>query len=153
MKVIRNFFMGKTVVFIDDNIVFDGIRFTRETLEDFFDIFYISKEKFQELINNYTGEKSSDDEVRKYATDPDPDVRHAIALCGKALDILVNDEDWLVRKEVAEQCYGLYKLVNDKDPMVRQTVAKKGYCLDILVNDPDYIVSSVAQRKLNVNVC
>ena len=63
------------------------------------------------------------------------------------LDILVNDEHWNVRREVARQGYGLDKLVNDKDCDVRKEVAKHGYCLDKLVNDEDCDVRLEVARQ------
>lgn len=67
------------------------------------------------------------------------------ALC---LDKLINDENWLVRKEVAKQSYGLDILVNDENWLVRRVVAEQGYGLDTLINDEEYDVRIVAKRKL-----
>jgi uncharacterized protein YcgL (UPF0745 family) len=56
---------------------------------------------------------------------------------GYGLDILINDEDWKVRKAVANQGYGLDILINDEDADVRKAVASQGYRFDILINDED----------------
>ena len=53
------------------------------------------------------------------------------------LDILINDENWLIRAAIASKNYGLNKLINDSNPSVRLEVAKQGYGLDILINDID----------------
>ena len=71
-----------------------------------------------------------------------------LASHGLCLDTLINDEHWLVRKEVAKQAYELDKLVNDKNEYVRLEVAKQGYGLDKLVNDENCYVRSIAKRKL-----
>ena len=66
------------------------------------------------------------------------------------LDILVNDEYWTVRREVARQGYGLDILVNDEYWIVRREVAKQRYRLDILVNDKDPDVRYEAVKRLNM---
>ena len=51
------------------------------------------------------------------------------------IDVFVDSKDFIVRKSVAEQGYGLDKLINDSDPRIRSIVAEQGYGLDILAND------------------
>ena len=63
------------------------------------------------------------------------------------LDILVNDEDWYVRLEIARLRYSLDKLVNDEEYEVRREVAKQGYGLDILVNDKDWYVREEVAKQ------
>ena len=66
------------------------------------------------------------------------------------LDKLINDENCIVKYEVARQGYGLDKLVNDTDWNVRCEVARQGYGLDILVNDEDWRVRYEAQIQLEL---
>ena len=82
--------------------------------------------------------------------DEDYEIRRVIAEQGYGLDKLINDEDWGVRKIVAEQGYGLDKLVNDKHSNVRAAVADHGYGLDKLANDENYLVrQTVKEYKIN----
>lgn len=64
---------------------------------------------------------------------------------GHLLGLFLNHEDWIVRKAVAEQGYGLEKLINDKDWMVREAVAKQGFGLEKLINDKRPSVRKVAK--------
>ena len=79
--------------------------------------------------------------------DKDWFVRRDVARQGYGLDKLVNDENWDVRVAVAEQGYGLDKLVNDKDIDVRVAVAEQGYGLDKLVNDKNSEVRAAVAGK------
>lgn len=72
--------------------------------------------------------------------DDDYRVRKAVAKQGYGLDILINDEDIDVRREVANQGYGFDKLINDKDSDIRQILVKQGYGLDKLINDENWKV-------------
>ena len=63
---------------------------------------------------------------------------------GENLNILINDEDYLIRAAVAEQGYGLDKLINDESEFVRIIVAEQGYGLDKLINDEDDWVRETA---------
>lgn len=65
------------------------------------------------------------------------------------LDNLINDENWIIRKAVAEQGYRLDKLVDDPSWEVRAEVARQGYGLDKLINDKNPIVRDIARTKLN----
>ena len=62
------------------------------------------------------------------------------------LDKCVDSNDFIVRKSVAEQGYGLDKLINDESWFVRESVAKQGYRLDILVNDVSANVRAVVAK-------
>ena len=63
-----------------------------------------------------------------------------------------DDEDYVVRAEVAKQGYGLDKLIKDKDYRVRNRVAMQGYGLDKLANDKDYRVRETVKFMLNNNI-
>ena len=67
---------------------------------------------------------------------------------GYALDVLVNDKDWEVRRVVAKQGYGLGILANDEDYGVRAAVAKQGYGLDVLIYDKDSYVREAVRNYL-----
>lgn len=55
------------------------------------------------------------------------------------LDILINDEEWMVRLEVARQGYGLDILVNDEDPHVRKLAKHmEGSVIHRIVRRPGY---------------
>jgi hypothetical protein len=134
MKVFRNV-APKTITVIDDS-VFYGI--TRYSIND------ISKLKTKEnlppsvikqILDAYTG-KSTEEEIREFATDEDFAVRYAIAKSGHALGIMLYDEYSMIREEVAKHGYGLDILINDRIAGVRIAVAKQGYGLDKLVKDP-----------------
>lgn len=62
------------------------------------------------------------------------------AIDGYGLSKLINDESWLVRKEVAKPGYGLDILSEDEHPEVRLNVVYLGYNLDAFSKDPDPIV-------------
>lgn len=76
-----------------------------------------------------------------------PDVKRYLEQ-GYGLDILIHDNDDVIRQTVAEQGYGLDILVHDKSPLVRLAVAKQGYELDILVNDENWAVCDEVERQL-----
>ena len=75
--------------------------------------------------------------------DEEPVVRARVAQATRTLDkqsvrrlaFLVRDENWLVRKSVVEQGYGLDRCVEDENWQVRRAVANQGYGLAKLVND------------------
>ena len=98
----------------------------------------------------------SKEEITKYiednldilVNDEHWNVRREVAIQGYCLDKLINDKHWYVRCEVAKQGYGLDKLVNDKVWIVRREVAKHGYGLDILVNDDEEDVRREALKQL-----
>jgi hypothetical protein len=133
MKVFRDI-ACKTVVVIDDS-VFYGI--TRYSIDEIHKL----QEKglppsvIEKILRSCTG-KSTEEEIRVFATDEDFTVRYAIAKSGHALDILLHDEYSMIREEVAKHGYGLDTLVKDPVPGVRIAVAKQGYGLDKLINDP-----------------
>ena len=99
--------------------------------------------------------KLSEEEIDKYIDNNSDElleteyemVKMGLAKRGYRLDILVNDNDWAVRKEVARHGYGLDILVNDKDEGVRVEVARKGYGLDILIKDKDWKVRQEVARQ------
>ena len=79
--------------------------------------------------------------------DEDYVVRRDLADQGYGLEKLINDDDFRVRLAVADQGYGLEQLVNDKSYNVRIAVAKQGYGLEKLVNDEeDYVREAVAEQ-------
>lgn len=65
-----------------------------------------------------------------YGTDPE-------------LDEEINSGDWVVRRKVASQGYGLDKLINDEHDDVRYEVVKQGYGLDIFINDKDWLIRAL----------
>ena len=68
------------------------------------------------------------------------------------LNKLLNDENWHIRKAVAEQGYGLDKLINDKDHDVRIAVAEQGYGLDKLIDDKHWCVRrAVAEQGFGLD--
>jgi HEAT repeat protein len=150
MKVFRDI-APKTITIIDDS-VFYGI--TRYSIND------ISKLKTKEnlppsvivkILDAYTG-KSTEEEIREFATDEDFAVRYAIAKSGHALGIMLFDEYSMIREEVAKHGYGLDTLIKDRVAGVRIAVAKQGYGLDKLVNDPRPEVRiAVAEQHYGLN--
>lgn len=68
------------------------------------------------------------------------------------LNIFINDEDYLVRAEVAKQGYRLDILINDEDWTVRVEVAKQGYGLDKLIKDKDHRVRETVKFMLTNNI-
>ena len=62
---------------------------------------------------------------------------------------LINDEDWIIRREVARHGFGLDKLINDEDCSVRAEVARQGYGLDKLINDENWEVRQIALSLKN----
>ena len=92
-----------------------------------------------------------------YGTDPEKDKMVKsndwedcleIAKEGYGLNVLINNEDCLVRMAVADQGYGLNILINDEDCEVRKAVAKQGYGLDILIEDKDWEVRRTVKNYL-----
>lgn len=76
-----------------------------------------------------------------------------IAEQGYGLDVLINDRNPYVRREVAHQRYGLDKLVNDYYSIVREEVARQGYGLEQLMHDPDWMVRwEVAKRGFGLDI-
>ena len=53
----------------------------------------------------------------------------------KDLDKFIQDENWIIRCEVAKRGYGLDILINDEAATVRCVVARQGYGLNKLIND------------------
>lgn len=62
-------------------------------------------------------------------------------------DVLINDENEVVRATVANQGYGLDTLKSDKSPLVRAVVADKGYAHDELFNDEDPTVRAAVASQ------
>ena len=97
----------------------------------------------------------SKEEIKKYIEDNLDNlvndehwvIRREVAKQGYGLDILVNDKDIDVRIEVARQRYGLDKLINDDHDYVREEVARQGYGLDKLVNDEEWIVRQEVAKQ------
>ena len=94
-----------------------------------------------EMINNH-------ENLDVLVDDDDWHVRKAVAEQGYGLDRLVNDLDHEVRASVAKQNYGLDKLVDDEDFFVRKTVAEQGYGLDKLANDKNPAIREIARKLL-----
>lgn len=78
--------------------------------------------------------------VSSFAYSEDFCRRCLAAACGKHLEILVKDPNYLVRKEVARLGYGLELLTNDPDYSVRVELVRHGYGLDKLMGDDDWHV-------------
>lgn len=93
--------------------------------------------------NMYGSKKKRD----KFVSSNNPEDRLKAAEHGYGLDVLINDEDTLVREAVARQKYGLDKLVNDIQWSVRREVAKQGYGLGILVNDKSSAVRQEVAKQ------
>lgn len=62
-------------------------------------------------------------------------------------DVLINDEDEMVRATVANREYGLDTLKSDESPLVRAVVADKGYAHDELFTDEDPSVRAAVASK------
>lgn len=92
----------------------------------------------------------SEEEIRNNINSYDFGTRLMFARKGKCLDILIKDEDWFVRQEVAYQGYGLDILINDENYVVRKQVAKQGYGLDILINDENWFVKKLVEKILKI---
>ena len=73
-----------------------------------------------------------------------PKDRLEMAKEGYGLNLLINDEDWAIRRAVVRQGYGLDILINDKYCGVREAVANQGYGLPILINDKNWIIREAA---------
>ena len=160
----------------------NGFHFC-ENLEDTLDYYGISKglrfikiKAYGEVLSDNRGSKllcrkikvvkelSGEDILRALGLDKDtsteveilektPEIRELLSLKGFFLNTLVNDEDWYVRRAVAEQGHGLDVLINDKDWAVRRVVAEQGYELNILVNDESYYVRrAVAEQGHGLNI-
>jgi len=83
------------------------------------------------------------------AKDPDWEIRLLVAYKEQYLDILMYDDEQLVRAEVAQHGYQLNHFVYDRSPYVRLIVARQGFGLDILSNDTVDIVRNIANSLLN----
>lgn len=83
------------------------------------------------------------------AKDPDWEIRLLVAYKEQYLDILMYDDEQLVRAEVAQHGYQLNHFVYDHSPYVRLIVARQGFGLDILSNDTVDIVRNIANSLLN----
>ena len=59
--------------------------------------------------------KMSEEELLKLSNEE----KYELIRAGKHLDVFIEDEYWKVRRDVAEQGYGLEKLVNDESWRVR----------------------------------
>ena len=86
--------------------------------------------------------------MEKLITDPDADVRCAVAEQGYGLDRLIEDPSWFVREEVALHGYGLDRLIDDESLTVRAAVAYSGYGLDKLATDPHGEVREAVDEAL-----
>lgn len=84
--------------------------------------------------------KDINEMVNSFAYSEDFCQRCLAAACGKHLEILLKDPNYLVRKEVARLGYGLELLINDPDYSVRVELVRHGYCLDTLMGDDDWHV-------------
>jgi uncharacterized protein YcgL (UPF0745 family) len=151
MKVLRNHFKGKPIIFIGDNVIYDGMIFDSTNLDKLFEMFDIPSLVEQDIINNIGF--FSANKIRQFAYDDDEEVRFAIAKCGFALDILVNDKEWFIREAVANHGYGLNILINDESPYVRAAVARQGYGLGILMKDENIMVRQATVAKFIVFRC
>ena len=77
-----------------------------------------------------------------------PKDRLEMAKEGYGLNLLINDEDWAIRRAVVRQGYGLDILINDEDCDVRIAVVNQGYGLDVLINDEDWSVQDAVEDYL-----
>lgn len=87
--------------------------------------------------------------------DEDPLVRRAVAASTipKYMDKLINDPDAWVRKSIASYGHGLDKLIDDPNVWVRETVARKGYGLDKLISDESHTVRmAVANQGYGLDI-
>ena len=80
--------------------------------------------------------------------DPDWYIRREVAKQGYALEQFKDDFAWGARWEVASQGYALEQLKDDPHWAVRRAVAYQGYALEQLKDDPDKYVRDTAKRKL-----
>ena len=78
--------------------------------------------------------------IEDFVYSDDPCKRCVAAACKIGLDVLVSDEHYIVRKEVAKQGYKLEILINDPISDVRVEVAKQGFCLERLIGDDEWHV-------------
>jgi uncharacterized protein YcgL (UPF0745 family) len=146
MIIIKNHFDGKYTYIIGKLIINGCQSITIDKLEEVCKKFKVPENMKKEVMELYykNGETENWDELAKHE---DIKVRAAVAKQGYCLDILVNDECWVIRKEVAKQGYGLDILVNDENYQVRLAVAKQGFGLDKLVNDIDSLVRLEVARQ------
>lgn len=102
----------------------------------------------------YIAEKSSDEIIRlAYSQEVDDRIRAAREGGKDILSVLINDDNWLVREEIAFRGYGLEKLVDDPNENVRVRVANNGYGLHKLVNDEHWFVrAAVAEQGYGLEV-
>ena len=146
MKVLRNHHNGNPTIFVNGLIINGCQTFTLSEAEDIFNKYNVSKQHRQDVYDNYV-EKSIPEEILSFVNDEDKVLRKEVARQGCGLDILINDKNVDVRAIVAEQGYRLDILVNDSHWHVRTTVARQGYSLDVLINDKDANVRVAVARQ------
>lgn len=86
--------------------------------------------------------------LHEYTADRDWMIRSIVASIKnkKTLDMLVNDEAWQVRVEIARHGYALDKLVNDEAWQVRFEVAALGYNSEIFEDDESWQVRDITSH-------
>lgn len=95
------------------------------------------------------------DNVEKYETDSDRSVRFAVAMKyfnekNNRLVIFKDDEDFMIRMQVATAGLALEHLVNDNDYYVLYEVIRQGYGLNKLqFHEHPYVISAVAATGYN----
>lgn len=89
----------------------------------------------------------TDPEMDKLATSSFSNDRMSAAEKGYGLDVLINDEDYWVRKAVVSTGFGRNVLANDSEEAVRGALAKQGYALDKFINDPSGYVRTFVARQ------
>ena len=146
MKILRDHFDGKPTIFVNDRIINGCQDFTIDQLDSICGKYKVSSEMKQDVLDNYTGALSTEEDILSFIKDTNVIVRMAVANQGFGLDTLINDESWEVRMAVANQGFGLDVLVNDKGGYVRKAVANQGFGLDILINDEVWMVRRAARN-------
>ena len=120
----------------------NGDRFDHNSIVHCTDKIKLVREISKEEIKKYI-----EDNLDNLVNDEHWVIRREVARQRYGLDILVNDKDIDVRIEVARQRYGLDKLINDDHDYVREEVARQGYGLDKLVNDEEWIVRQEVAKQ------
>lgn len=147
MKILKNHFDNKDT-YIVGKLIKNGCQtFEIQDLDFVCFRFGVSDRIKNSCKEAYEENSKTPEDYKALATNPDIYVRALLVLQKQALDILVNDNNWRIRFDVADINYGLDKLVDDPDWRVREQVANKGYGLEKLINDPVYYVRIAVAKQ------
>lgn len=148
MKVLENHFGGKVTVLIHDRVINGCQDFHISKLDEVCSDFDVPQHMIDDVRNAYMG-VSTESEQMQFVHHPQMQVRIVLARygCDSALEILKDDDEWQVCREVARRGYALEEMKSARQITIRREVVRHGYALDELKRDGSVSVRVEVARQ------